>query len=158
MPRKDTVILNDYGRQPARGKGGRVSVNVTAEPLVHDFDEQKLARGPAEAIRDMVERSIRGIAENASRTTIAKRRRAGIMSSRLFNATGKLARGLTVAETTDGYETRAPANRLKDLPRAVLERLFDVAGIEPKEIVKDRKVKAAIEATTGDLIKKGRKR
>lgn len=158
MPKKDVIILNDYKAQNRKLSGGRVGVKVTAEPLIHDFDAQKLAHGPAQAIRDRVEKAIKSITEPSAASTIARRRRAGISGSKLFNATGRLARGLFVAEAGDGYETRAPADRLTGLPRDVVSRLFEVAGISAKELVKDRDVRKAIELTPGVMIRKGRRK
>lgn len=158
MASKNTVILNDYnGRKGKIGKG-RVSVEVTAEPLIHNFDEKKLGKGPAEAIRDAVEKAIKTISEQAASSTLAKRRAQGISSSKLFNATGRLARFLRVAETRDGYETRSAPDRLVRLPADVIRRLFETAEIEAEDLVKIREVKAAIQESVGVLVTKGRKR
>ena len=151
MVKPTVVILNGYKK--TKGPG----ISVKSQPLVHTFDHKKMGKGPAAAIRDVVERAIKSISEEASAGTISKRRRAGRMGRQLFNDTGKLARALFVAEKGEAFETRAPADRLRDLPADVLARLFDVAAIKPKDLVKDKAVRAAIKASARSIIVKKRR-
>ncbi len=144
------MILNNYKKTPGRGAMG---VEVKADRIVHDFDEMKIARKPAEELRDAVERAIRGITETASDATMSRRRRAGIVGRRLFNATGKLAKGLAVVATRDGYETRAPADRLSGDSEGLAERLVEVAKLSARELMGDARVREAVQESVGEMIK-----
>ena len=155
MARKTVIVLNSH-KKPI--KGTHMSVRIRTEPVIHTFDDQKLGKGPADEIRDYVEREIRSIVENVAGSTSDKRKRAGIVGKRLFNATGKLAKGLTVALDRDLYKTQTPRDRLTGETRKLLPQLLELIDIKPREIVKDRGVRAAIADTLKLIFKKGRMR
>ena len=134
--KQETIILNDYGsvkafrrrRTSAKGKVKEwVTLEISAEPLIHMFDDSALGRGPAEAIRDALEKAIKNIGKTAVSATIARRNSARTAlaggnapksvlkrytggrigtkppksgSVRLFNDSGRLAEGLSVRQNT----------------------------------------------------------
>lgn len=149
---RDTTINNPLKVR----KPGRVSIEVKSEPIRHNFDEVALGKGPAEAIRALVESQIRSISKVVAKSTLAKRRAKGITSSRLYNATGKLAKGLSVALVGKEYQTRAPRDRLTGETAELVPELLDVAEIDARELVKDRRVQDAIRASWAKMVSKGR--
>ncbi len=88
--KQETIVLNDYrdssisrrirtSRSAKTGKvtkKNRVTFEIQSEPLIHTFDDEALGRGPAEAIRDIIEKQIKAITQFASPNTIARRNRA----------------------------------------------------------------------------------
>jgi len=139
----DVVVVNDFttstveARTRASGKT-RYTVSIKSEPILHDFDELKLGKAPAEAIRDLLKRQVQAIGEFAAPATRAYRQRAvdamargarwaarrysggrtGVtppnQTQRLFNDSGRLANGFTVTEnkTSKAWTVNVPANRL----------------------------------------------
>ena len=158
MASKDRVIINDYSKYKSGRSRGRVSVETTSEPLEHTFDPVKLGKGPAEAIKDAVAEEIRGITEQASANTIAQRRKAGRTGTKLFNDTGRLARGLAVKLVGSEYQTVAPKDRLTGLTGELAAELVELVDISGKDLVKDRAVRKEIQAGPGLIIRKMRKR
>ena len=81
----DVVVINDVPDQFApmfarrglntRGKQ-RTSIEITSEALLHDFDENMLGAGPAEAIRDLFEKQTKNVTEFASAATRSVRKYA----------------------------------------------------------------------------------
>lgn len=147
MASQDVVVLNDLGasslsrraRTSAGGKTSvRYSIELQADPILHDYSLTALGQGPAVAIRDLLAKRIKAIGEKASPSTEltrkaaakalaagaswAARRYAGGrtgrkepgQTDRLFNDSGRLAEGLEVRENRgDGnYTINVPANRL----------------------------------------------
>ena len=154
MSKKTVIVLNPH-REPI--KGAHTSIRTKTEPITHTFDASELGKGPAAEIRAYVAREIAKITKTVSGSTAAKRSRLGISSRRLYNATGRLARDLTVAKSGDEYQTRAPADRFADVDtKSLLPRLLDLIHIDAKEIVADKGVRGSIEATLGAIFKKGR--
>ena len=141
----DVVILNDAGelspKFAARGRRTRrkerVSIEIIAEPLLHDFSEHLLGAKPAEAIREHLTAAIKGITAKASTATIRKREQAARafqrgakwatkrysggrtgpkppnQSDRLFGDSNRLAEGLFVRENRvdSSWTVNVPANR-----------------------------------------------
>lgn len=147
MTAQDTVVLNDLGlsslsRRTRTGAGGKTSVRYSiefqAQPILHDYSLTALGQSPAMAIRDLLEKKIKAIAQKPSPSTTltrkaaakalaagaswAVRRYAGGRTGRkepgqydaLFADSGRLAEGLEVRENRkDGnYTINVPANRL----------------------------------------------
>jgi len=157
--KKDRVTINEYKSLKRRKNPGQtVSIRVKSEPLVHTFDEDELARGPAEAIRDVVADQIRAIDENAAQSTIAKRRREGRTGTRLFNDSGKLADELKVVKSGDTFETRVGPSRLTGATRDLVSRLFELVKIGSRDLMKDKTVREEVAKGKRKIISKGRKR
>lgn len=133
-------------------RGKNVSINVKAQPIEHHFDDREAARTPAKAIAKMVEERIRHLNKRAAPKTIAKRRRKGRTGTKLFNDTGKLADGITMDENAGVFETRAPEGRLSPDQPFILERLLQLINIDPESIMRDPKVRAAVEETVREMI------
>jgi hypothetical protein len=70
---QDTVVLNDFSgvtfeqrtrtNKTTGAVGVRYSLSIEAEPILHNLDGMMLGRGPAEAIRDLLEKQARSIGE-----------------------------------------------------------------------------------------------
>lgn len=131
---QDVVVLNDFSggvferrtRTTSSGTTDRYTCTIKAEPILHDFNALRLGKGPAEAIRNLVQRQIKGIGEFAAVATREKRERAvdalargarwaqrrysggrtgttpPNTSQRKFNDSGRLADGLEVREVRQG--------------------------------------------------------
>ena len=149
MDRRNPVILNDYKST----KGKTISQEVKTELIEIDLDAEELAKGPAEAIKDAVADAIKGISKNASKSTLSSRRRLGITGTKLFNATGKLLRGLKVVKNKGSYETVAPSGRLSGDEAKLVPLLFEEADLDGKDLMGERGVKKAVEETTAEMIK-----
>jgi hypothetical protein len=156
--KRNTVILNEYKSRSGASSGRHRSISIKSEPLVHTFDDAELGRGPAEAIRAKVEREIRGITEQVAPSTQAKRRAKGILGTKLFNATGRLASGLTVRQDGQTFSTVAPQGRLTGEAPGLVEKLLELVAIRPADLLKDKGVREAIAAGPGVIIRKGRRR
>jgi len=100
---------------------GGASVTVKADPLEIELDPIALGRGPADAIAETISEAIASSEVPASPGTIAKRKRQGITSTRKWNATGELARGIRSDVNGQGFDIHAPSDRLED--PALLEQL-----------------------------------
>jgi hypothetical protein len=125
------------------------SITVVADPLEITLDEAVLALGPAEAIAKSISDAIRTTGEQASAGTIRQRKAKGIGSTTKYNATGTLARGITVERDGKGYSVVAPAGRLQDdkLAQQIVEDIPEIAEpVTPK-------VDAAIAKTADEMIK-----
>lgn len=149
MTTQDVVILNDMGastlssRTRTNSSGGtavRYSIEMQAEPILHDFNQERLGQGPAEAIKALLTKSMKAISAAASPATGHRRANAsqGLAAGnpsdvarysggrtgvtppkletppRLFNDSGRFAEGLAVRfNPTDGnFTINVPANRL----------------------------------------------
>jgi hypothetical protein len=89
MAASDVIVTSDYsnlttgaitgrlGRTSAktgvRGRA-RMSVEIIAEPLSHNFDDLQLGKGPSAAIADALRRSVEGITETVSDRTLETRK------------------------------------------------------------------------------------
>ena len=139
---QDVIVINEGFQERRRTTGAgtksRYTLTVTAEPIIHDFSEEKLGQGPAEAIRDAIIKQIKAIGEVANLATIKRRKQAtdalarGVSSAvkrysggrtgtkapsgsvRLFNDSGRLADGIFVRQNTEekNWTINVPANRL----------------------------------------------
>jgi hypothetical protein len=140
---QEVVILNEAGfeerrRTTSRGTSSRYTVTIKSEPLLHQFDELVLGKGPAEAIRALLQKKIRGIDEFVSLATKRRRERAqsalargvgtaprrygggrmGRMepnrTDRLFNDSERLADGVAVMENKveESWTVNVAVNRL----------------------------------------------
>lgn len=148
------IILGDYtnlssgsikgrlGRTSAKtGQRGaaRMSIEIVSEPLVHDFDEIALGRGPAEAIAKVQRQEVEAIQEPVSDRTLETRKyqeaayqrgaswamkrfgggRLGDMpprpgEQRKFNHSGRFAKSIVATEnrTEKSWTVNVAANRL----------------------------------------------
>ncbi len=146
---QDVVVVNDLGtsslssRTRTNASGGesvRYSIELQAEPILHDFNQEALGQGPAEAIRALLERKIKELKATASPATGHRRANASVglaagnpsdvarysggktgtkpprleTPPRLFNDSGRLAEGLAVRfnPTSDNFTINVTANRL----------------------------------------------
>lgn len=154
MAASDVIVLSDYtnlstgaikgrlGRTSAktglRGRA-RMSVEIIAEPLVHNFDDLQLGKGPSEAIANALRKGIEGITETVSDRTLETRKyqehayaagkswvkarfgggrmadtppRAG--EARHFNHSGRTAKSIVATEnkTEKSWTVNVAANRL----------------------------------------------
>lgn len=78
---QETIVLNDYGlterrRTTSKGTKSRYTIQIRSEPLIHNFSALELGRGPAEAMKDVIVKQIKGVTAEASDATIAKRKNA----------------------------------------------------------------------------------
>lgn len=145
---QDVEVLNDVGvstlsrreRTTSNGTAVRYSIEFKAEPILHDFNQENLGQGPAEAIRALLERKMKSIEAPASPATGLRRANASVglaagnpsdvkrysggktgtkaprleTPPRLFNDSGRFAEGLLARfNPTDGnFTINVPANRL----------------------------------------------
>lgn len=123
-------------RTTSTGTSVRYTVSIEAQPFVHVFDAKTLGAGPAHAIVDHLRRRVEDIGMPAAPATILRRKYAksalergarwaterygggkmGTMapteSDRLFNDSGRLAKGLVASPTRDNnWVINVPANR-----------------------------------------------
>lgn len=147
----EIVVLGDYqnnGTYYAERRGTlasgkqrkpRYSIEIKSEPLLHNFDDMMLGRGPADAIAELISTQIKNISEQARPATLADRQknflefqrgapnavkrysggRLGSMppnpdSRTLFNDSGRLAKSIfaTQNKTDKTYTINVAANRL----------------------------------------------
>ena len=145
---QDVVVLNDLGgsslsrreRESSTGTAVRYSIEFKADPILHDFNQERLGQGPALAILALLQRKMREISALASDATAAKRANSVVglaagnpsdvrrysggkmgtkppkneQPSRLFNDSGRFADGLAVRfnPTDNNFTINVPANRL----------------------------------------------
>lgn len=145
---QDVVVLNDLGasslsrreRTTSSGTAVRYSIEMRADPILHDFNQERLGQGPAEAIRDLLSRKMKAIGTAASEATKLRRSNAarglaaGVPSdvarysggkigtkppvlrdpAILFNDSGRFADGMAVRfnPTDNNFTINVPANRL----------------------------------------------
>lgn len=140
MASDDILALNNYGlteRSRTTASGAvkkRYTVEVRAEPLVHNLDPKALGKGPADAIAKFFRDSIAGIGATASAATLRARaaaRKAGAASwasrryaggklgkmepgqtDKLFHDSGRMIRSIVASATSAGaYVVNVAANR-----------------------------------------------
>lgn len=75
---QETIVLNDYGlterrRTTSKGTKSRYTIQIQSEPMIHNFSALELGRGPAEAMKDVIVKQIKGVTAEASIATIKKR-------------------------------------------------------------------------------------
>jgi hypothetical protein len=150
----DRITLNPSFKSPP---GRRASIEVRSEPITFDLSPEALGRPIADAIAAAIRDAIDNIPERASAATIAMRKRAGITSDRLFDATGRLIAG--IAATIAGNNTwsiAAPSDRLRS--PAVFARLLELVPLlrDPSKLLEHPKVRAAYERVMRTMITKGR--
>lgn len=135
-----TVIAINQGFTTRRRKSGKqyTTIDVTAEPLVHDLDPRKLGAPVAASIADHIRQRIMGISARASDATIARRQRATreaaegqptaarrysggrtgatppAQSDRLFNDSGRLAKSIVARANGEAFVVNVAANRLDE--------------------------------------------
>jgi hypothetical protein len=135
-------IRGRLGRTSATtGQRGRARMTITiqAEPLVHNFDELMLGKGPSEAIAKRLREKVEAIGELASERTLETRKyqekafhegkpwamsrfTGGRMGptpprdggGRMFNHSGRTAQGIVATEnrTEKNWTVNVAANRL----------------------------------------------
>lgn len=146
--RQNVVVLNDFSgvtferRDRTRIRTGatttRYTLSIEAEPLLNIFDGVPLGRGPAEAIREILEEQLLTLRQRASETTILKRKQAinALAAGKTWavlrytggrtgeskpgtgdtfgNDSGRLARGVHLMQNTveQSFTINVPANRL----------------------------------------------
>lgn len=147
---QEVIVLNDFGdmrveeRQRTTGAGtsSRYTITFTGEPILHDFAADKLGKGPAEAIAELIRKQIRDVKAKASEATQLKRKYAAAALARgaswatkrysggrttngapgsvgggdaLFNDSGRLANSVTVMQNPkeEGFTINVAANRLR---------------------------------------------
>lgn len=67
------VTLSERARTTSAGTKSRYTVEVKAEPLVHEFSEEKLGEGPATAIAQAIRDQIKAIGQIAKPATLLAR-------------------------------------------------------------------------------------
>lgn len=140
----ETIVLNDYSSFQKRTKESasgatkaKVTVEIKSEPILVEFDEMKLGKGPAEAIAALLKRQVMAIGEFAAPSTRLFRQRAGEafaagkrwatkrysggrigamppnQTPRLFNDSGRLAQSIFATEnkTDKSWTVNVAANR-----------------------------------------------
>jgi len=130
-------------RRTLSSKSGGNVTTLTQEG--HDIEidlDPSLFRRAGEALVKETKEAIRNIETKPSPTTIKRRRRKGILSTKLFIATGRLINSLQRVRTRDGWAVRHAADRLET--PGLVERLA-------AEIKLDRIVDAVVKAVTEDL-------
>jgi len=138
MADDDIVILNNLGtlkrRESSTGKV-RYTVEVQAEPLIHDFDPKKLGGVVAAAIAEELRRQVKAIGQRASEATLKARKAAakafsegkpwaqrafsggkiGPMapnqSDKAFNDSGRLAASIVAQAKDDKWTINIASNR-----------------------------------------------
>ena len=146
---QDVVVLNDMGasslssrtRTTSSGNASvRYSIEMRADPILHDFNQENIGQGPAQAIRDLLSRKMKEIGVAAAASTALRRANAavglaaGVPSyvarysggkiglkpprtadpQNLFNDSGRFADGMAVRfnPTDNNFTINVPANRL----------------------------------------------
>lgn len=143
---QDVVVLNDLGasslssrtRTTSGGTAVRYSIEMKADPILHDFNQESLGQGPALAILALLSRKMKEIGVKASDETNLRRAnavpglaagvpsyvarytggkigtKAPAQSDRLFNDSGRFADGMNVRfnPTDNNFTINVPANRL----------------------------------------------
>src|SRR3990167_2825752 len=142
MATQDVIVINEGFQERRRttsaGTKSRYTLTVTAEPIIHDFSEEKLGEGPAMAIRDAITKQIKAITEVVKLSTLKRREQSkdalarGVPSAvarysggrtgakapsgsvRFGNDSGRLAEGIFVRQNTaeKNWTIKVPANRL----------------------------------------------
>lgn len=154
MAGSDVIVLSDYSnltvgaitgrlgrtsaKTGARGRA-RMSIEIVAEPLVHNFEELQLGKKPAAAIAEALRKGVEGITETVSDRTLESRKyqekafaagkawatsrfgggrmqdtppRSG--DARHFNHSGRFAKSIVATEnkTEKSWTVNVAANRL----------------------------------------------
>lgn len=130
--------LTERQRTTSAGTKSRYTITVQSEPILHEFSEEQLGKGPAEAIAEAIRTGIKNIVEVATPATLAARERgkralersaawakrrysggrtgqkAPSGSVRLFNDSGRLADGVVAQQNTQekNWTINVTANRL----------------------------------------------
>lgn len=154
MTRLSKVILGGYSKHSGKGP---TSVSVRADGIEHLFDPRALGDGPARAILEHVREQIRGITETVSPATRERRQDAGRSGTRRYNDTGKLVKELTLRQDGDSYQTVSP-ERLAGRQSYLVERLLELVDIAGRDLMRARKVRAAVEGSVRELIRIKRQR
>lgn len=157
MATDDILVIGDYGalqRRTTKTGKSRYTVEMSSTPLVINTDAKTLGRPVAMAIANHLRMRIETISAAASPATVRARKNAskalsdgtewarqrysggriGMLppnqSDRLFNDSGRFARGIAVGANGDGWIINAAANRLKAAfldgknPEAALVTIF----------------------------------
>ena len=179
--------MSQRKRTTKKGKvSTRTTIEIESEPLVHVFDDTALGAGPAQAIKEALERGIKAINQTARPSTLAFRRRARKAltagaswaknrykplrgdatnrlpghSDRLFNDSNTLAEGLFVRQNTaeKNFTVNVPSSRFTSHTEHLAERLVQLvpALSSPRSMLNDREVTKAIEESLDLLIAKAR--
>lgn len=142
MATQTSIVINEglteRQRTTSSGTKSRYTITVDAEPILHEFSEEQLGKGPAEAIAEAIRTGIKNITEIAAPMTrrareVGKRAvergapwavrrfsggrtgtKAPSGSVRLFNDSGRLADGVVAQQNTQekNWTINVPANRL----------------------------------------------
>ncbi len=142
MAKQTTIVINEglseRQRTTRSGVKSRFTLEVQAEPIVHNLSHEALGAEVAVAIRDAIAAQIRSIAENVLPSTLLMRKyakhaferssrwavkryaggRTGATppgdTAQLFNDSGRLANGLSIRQNTaeDAFTINSPKNRL----------------------------------------------
>ncbi len=134
----DTTVVLNQGFTTRERKSGKqyTTITVQSEPLIHDLDPRKLGAPVAVAIAEHIRQRILGITAVASAATLARRKRAAVeaaegqptaaarygggrigstppaQSDRLFNDSGRLAKGIVARANGEAFVVNVAANRL----------------------------------------------
>lgn len=191
------AYAQERSRTTSRGTKERYTIDIKSEPVSVNLDPRQLGAPVAEAIRDALRAQIEAIEAPASISTLqrrvyaeaavqrgarwAKRRYSGGRTGaskpnsagtqgRLFNDSGRFARGLFVRATRDGgaggtasWTVNVPANRLDKSTFSeaqfgdMLRRLGELvpAIAKPGELASIPEVAEAINQVTADAVRKG---
>lgn len=149
---QDVVVINEGYEIRTSGSGKeRVTIKVTAEPIIHNFDPKGLGRGPAKAIAFHLAEKVRGIAEVAPEATLKARKvaakafsqgkswalerysggRMGPMepnkSDRAFNDSERMEESITAgySEADGAWRVNVAANRLNSQNSGGVERMWE---------------------------------
>lgn len=129
----NVVIINDAEYHSAKfaertgGKKARRTIEVRSQPLLMDFDETALGAKPAEAIKEALKASIKGILAVAAQATLerrarAKKRLSGGITERqdAYRRRGKHYQG--------SYEKRYTGGRMGPMMPGQTVRVFNDSG------------------------------
>ena len=128
--------LDERQRTTSSGTKSRYTVSVDAEPILHEFSEINLGKGPAEAIMEAIRDGIKAISQVAKPGTQLARKYAASAFTRgaswavkryaggrtgakrpdqsdaLFNDSGRFAEGVFASPKEQNWTVNVPANRL----------------------------------------------
>lgn len=109
---QETIVLNDFAgsklmqrtRTSGSGTKSRYTIQISAEPIIHNFSALELGRAPAEAIQKVIVKQIQAVDEDASDATVRKRENsARALAGAKLTAKGKVKAGSAGATVVRRY-------------------------------------------------------
>ncbi len=181
IERGNVVVLNNPAvlRKAMRNlKRGRQSytVEIQAEPVIHDFDTRKASKGVTESIKREIEQDFAKSPHRVKQSTYERRLRAAkdgkskwyrerytgeeaghtppMASTRWGVDSGRLSKYLQIEENNDkSVSIKAVANRLQgDIPGFESALRRNIAALDPRKVMQRLTVKTAVSESLQSMI------